>query len=50
MEKLIDEKMNKLDLQKAINKIPHTIAKIGRDENVSMEILAKICRYFKCAI
>ena len=39
--------MNKLDLQKATNTNPHTIAKMGRDENVSMEILGRICRYFK---
>ena len=42
--------MNKLDLQKAIQTTPHTIAKMGRDENVSMEILGRICRYFKCDI
>ncbi len=28
-KKLIDEKMNKLDLQKAIKTTPHTIAKMG---------------------
>ena len=50
MEKIIDEKMNKLDLQKAIQTTPHTIAKMRRDENVSMEILGRICRYFKCDI
>ena len=44
------EKINKLDLQKAIQTTPHTIAKMGRDENVSMEILGRICRYFKCDI
>ena len=48
--KLRDEKMNKLDLQKAINKTPHTIAKMGRDENVNMEILCRIGKYFKCDI
>ena len=49
-KKLIDEKMNKLDLQQAIKTTPRTIAKMGRDENVSMEILGRICRYFKCDI
>ena len=49
-KKLIDEKMNKLDLQKAIQTTPRTIAKMGWDENVSMEILGRICRYFKCDI
>lgn len=49
-KKLIDEKMNKTNLQKAIKTTPHTIAKMGRDENVSMEILSRICRYFECDI
>ena len=49
-KKLIDEKMNKLDLQKAIYTTPRTIAKMGRDENVSMEILGRVCRYFKCDV
>ena len=48
MKELI--KVKKLDLQKAINTTPHTIAKMGRDENVSMEILGRICSYFKCDI
>ncbi len=42
--------MNKLDLQKHINTTPHTISKIVRDENVSMDILGRICRCFKCDI
>lgn len=49
-KKLIDEKMNKLDLQKSINTIAYIIARMGRDENVSMDILGRICRYFKCDI
>ena len=36
-KKLIDEKMNKLDLQKAINTTFYTI-KICRYDNVSMKI------------
>ena len=42
-KKLIDEKMNKLDLQKAIKTTPRTIAKMGKDENISLETLGKIC-------
>ena len=49
-KKLIDKKMNKLDLQNAIKTTPHTIAKMGRDENVSMDIRGRICNYFKCDI
>lgn len=43
-------KMNKRNLQKAVNTTPNTIAKMGRDENVSMEIIGGICRCFKCNI
>lgn len=42
--------MKKTDLQSAIATTPKTIAKMGRDENVSLETLAKICGYFKCDI
>ena len=49
-KKLIDEKMNKLDLQKAIKTAPRTIAKMGKDENISMETLGKICEYFNCDV
>lgn len=33
--------MNKLNLQKAINTIPHTIVKMWQDGNVSMEYLVE---------
>ena len=49
-KKLIDEKMNKLDLQKAIKTAPRTIAKMGKDENISLETLGKICEYFNCDV
>lgn len=47
---LIDKKMNKSDLQQAISVTPKTIAKMGKDENVNMDTLGKICEYFKCDI
>lgn len=47
---LIDKKMNKTDLQRAINTTPATIAKLGKNENVNMNTLAKICKYFDCDI
>lgn len=47
---LIDENMNKTDLQKAIGTTPTTIAKMGRNQNVNMNTLAKICEFFKCDI
>ena len=42
--------MKKTDLQCAIATTPKTIAKMGRDENVSLETLGKICEYFQCDI
>lgn len=47
---LIDNNMRKVDLQNAIGISSSTMAKLGRDENVNMDILAKICEYFKCDI
>ncbi|MGI6635788.1 MAG: helix-turn-helix domain-containing protein [Christensenellales bacterium] len=49
-KKLIDKKMNKTDLQNAIGSTPRTIAKMGKNENVSMSTLAKICECFECDI
>lgn len=49
-KKLIDKKMNKTDLQEAIQTTPKTIAKMGKDKNVSLETLGRICELFKCDI
>lgn len=49
-KKLIDNKMNKTDLQKYIGLTSRTIAKMGKDENVNMDTLGKLCKYFKCDI
>lgn len=49
-KKLIDKKMNKTELQEAIQTTPRTIARMGRNENVSLETLGKICKLFKCDI
>lgn len=40
---LIDKKMKKKDLIKAAGISPSSMAKLGRDEYVSLEVLAKIC-------
>lgn len=47
---LIDKNMKKTDLKCAIATTPKIIAKMGRDENVSLETLGKICEYFQCDI
>ncbi|MDU1056059.1 MAG: helix-turn-helix transcriptional regulator [Negativicoccus succinicivorans] len=41
----------KIDLRQMMGfSTPHNIAKMSRDENVSMKIPGRICRYFKCDI
>lgn len=47
---LIDKEMNKTEFQKAVELSPTTVAKLGKNEKVNMEILARICDYFDCGI
>jgi DNA-binding Xre family transcriptional regulator len=47
---LIDKEMKKQDLQKAANVSAVTIAKLGRNENVTTAILAKICTALDCNV
>lgn len=47
---LIDKQINKTDLQKLIKCSSSTMANMGKNENVSMEILNKICKALNCKI
>lgn len=47
---LIDKKMYKKDLAVELNISSATMAKMGKGENVSLEVLEKICRYMDCNI
>ncbi|WP_432665337.1 helix-turn-helix transcriptional regulator [Wukongibacter baidiensis] len=47
---LIDKNMTKEDLRIAIKTSPSTIAKMGKNEYVSMRILDSICKFFNCKI
>ena len=47
---LIDHNMNKGELAKAAKMRPNTIAKLGKNETVSMDILVRICAALKCDI
>lgn len=40
---LIDRKMSKADLRRATGIAPNTMTKMNRDEEVTLEILGKIC-------
>ncbi|MBQ4443650.1 MAG: helix-turn-helix transcriptional regulator [Alphaproteobacteria bacterium] len=47
---LIDKDMKKEDLRKATGITTTAMAKLGRNENVNTEILAKICKVLDCNI
>ncbi|SDH84154.1 DNA-binding transcriptional regulator, XRE family [Pseudobutyrivibrio sp. 49] len=47
---LIDLDMQKKDLQDAIKASPNTMAKMGRNENVSMDVISRICAFLKCDV
>lgn len=41
---MIDKKMKKKDLQEAAGLSPASIAKLSKDQYVSMDVLVKICQ------
>lgn len=47
---LIDHNMNKSDLGKKAKMSPNTIAKLGKNESVSLDILVRICEVLDCDI
>ena len=47
---LIDRDMKKEDLRKAAGITTTAMAKLGRNENVNMEVLLKICTVLDCDI
>lgn len=47
---LIDKNMKKKDLREAAGISNSLIAKLGRNENVTVEVLAKICAALNCNI
>ena len=47
---LIDKGMNKIQLRDALGLSPSTLAKLGKNENVSMDVLNKICKYLGCTL
>lgn len=47
---LIDKNMYKKDLAAELSISSATMAKMGKGENVSMDVLQKICEYLECDI
>ena len=47
---LIDKNMIKSDLRKAIGISSSTIAKMSKGENVSLDVIDKICKLLNCKV
>ncbi len=47
---LLDKNMKRIDLAKAAGISSTTLAKLGRDEYISMESMSKICMALHCRI
>ena len=47
---LIDKNMNKTDLRLAAGITTTALAKLGKNENVNTEVLAKICKVLGCGV
>ena len=47
---LIDKELKKTEFAKEIGISANTLAKVSRNELVSMEVLVRICRYFECSV
>lgn len=49
-KKLIDKDMCKMELADKLNISSATIAKMGKGERVSIDVLSRICEYLNCDI
>ena len=47
---LIDKNMKKMDLKEAAGLSSGTIAKLGKSENITTEVLVKICKALGCDV
>lgn len=47
---MIDKNMNKQDLRKAAGISTASIAKLGKGENITTDVLVKICKALDCDI
>jgi DNA-binding Xre family transcriptional regulator len=47
---LIDKKMTKTGLRDAVNMSSNTLAKMGKEETVSMDVIMRICKVLECDV
>lgn len=49
-KRLIDEDMNKTEMSEEVGISTSTLYKMTKDEYVSLDVLVRICSYFKCQL
>lgn len=47
---LIDKGISKTELKQAVKMSPNTLAKLGKNETVSLDVLIRICEVLRCDI
>ena len=47
---LIDKKINKEELRKRTGMSSTTLARMGKDENVSLDVFGRVCKELECDI
>jgi DNA-binding Xre family transcriptional regulator len=47
---LIDMNLNKTKLREMAQMSPNTMAKLGKNETISMDIILRICEILKCDV
>ena len=47
---MIDKKINKTTLRREAGITSNAMAKLGKDQPVNVEVLAKICRVLNCTV
>jgi DNA-binding Xre family transcriptional regulator len=47
---LIDKNMTKSELRKSVGMSSSTVAKMGKGENVSLDVIDKICKLLDCKV
>lgn len=47
---LIDKEMKKMEFAKTVGISANTLAKLSRNETVSMDIIVRICRTLDCSV
>jgi len=47
---LIDKNMKKSELRLSVGLSPNTMAKLSNNENVSLDVIVRICRFLDCTV